>query len=61
MLDVLLLRAESFFFSLDAIYEILGLSKLQFLIKEISFFFNWNFISSLVISTLDLDSHPDPK
>jgi hypothetical protein len=49
------LRAEGFFCSLDVRYGGLGISKLQFLIKNIIFFSAVNFFQVLVIKTLDPD------
>ncbi len=58
VLDVLFLRAEGFSCSLDVLYEGLGRSKLQFLIKKISHFFpTVNFFQFLVIKTLDPDGY----
>ncbi len=58
-----LLRAESFSCSLDVLYEILGISKLQFFQKDIEKNFSCIFIQFLVIKTPDPDSEPnaDPE
>ncbi len=51
-----LLRAEGFFWSLEVLYEGLGISKLQLLIKKFQIFFlAVNFFQFLVIKTLDPD------
>ncbi len=50
-------RAEGFSFSLDVLYEGLGISKMQFLIKKDTTCFSAVFVSILFVNTLD----PDPE
>jgi hypothetical protein len=55
------LRAESFSCSLGVLYRGLGISKLEFLIKKITYNFSaLNFFLFLVIKTLDPELDPDP-
>ncbi len=56
------MRAEGFSCSLGVLYGVLGISKLQFLIKKIEIKFPaLNFFSILAHQTLDPDSDPDPN
>ncbi len=55
-----LMGAEGFSCSMDVLYEGLGISKLQFLIKKnIDFFSSKFFPQFLVIKTLDPEPDPD--
>jgi hypothetical protein len=58
LLDVLVLRAEGFSCSWDVLYSGLGISKLQFLIKNIKFFSS-NFFQFFFIKTPDPEPDPD--
>jgi hypothetical protein len=51
-----LLRAEGFFCSLDVLYGVLGIGKLQFLAQK-NLNSAINFFKLLVIKTLDLDRY----